>query len=198
MRDHAGGPDRDVLRRDEAVERARLVDRVAYALSIDLAEGSETYRGRTIIDLDRNEPASPLFLDFSGRVTDMRINGRAVEPDHRGHRLWLPAGSADGHDRIEVDVHNAFDTSGTGVHRFVDPEDGLEYLYSNFEPFSAHRLFPCFDQPDLKATYDLDVTAPRGWRVISSTSAVEEDADGQDRVRHRFATTPPFRPTSSR
>jgi aminopeptidase N len=192
VRESAGGPDRDVLRRDEAIERARLVRRVAYTLSIDLAAGSETYRGRTIIELDRVEPDRPLFLDFSGRLTDLRVNGRAVEPDHRGHRLWLPPGSPDGRDRIEVDLHNAFDTTGSGVHRFVDPEDGLEYLYSNFEPFSAHRVFPCFDQPDIKATYTLDVTAPRSWRVISSMPVGQESDAGDDRVRHRFGTTPPF------
>jgi aminopeptidase N len=190
VRDHAGGPDRDVLGRGEAVERARLVDRVSYALAIDLAAGRETYRGRTTIELDRVEPASPLFLDVSGQVTGLRVNGRDVDPDHRGHRLWLPLGSPDGHDTIEVEVHNAFDRTGSGIHRFVDPEDGLEYLYSNLEPFSAHRLFPCFDQPDLKATFALEVTAPRDWSVISATTAVQGADDETDRLRHRFAPTP--------
>ena len=162
MRDNAGGPDRDVLGRDEAVERARVWSRGSRTRSRSTSpQGARRTGAGRSIELDRIEPASPLFLDFSGRVTGLRINGRAVEPDQRAHRLWLPAGSPDGHDRIEVDIHNAFDTTGSGVHRFVDPEDGEEYLYSNFEPFSAHRLFPCFDQPDLKATYDLDVTAPR-------------------------------------
>ncbi len=42
--------------------------------------------------------------------------------------------------------------------RFPDPVDGLEYLYTNFEPFCAHQLLPCFDQPDLKGVLTLTGT----------------------------------------
>ena len=63
---------------------------------------------------------------------------------------------------VEVDYRNQYDLTGDGFHRFIDPEDGTEYVYSNFQPFEAHRLFPCFDQPDIKATYQLTVDAPVG------------------------------------
>lgn len=47
---------------------------------------------------------------------------------------------------------NDFDTTGDGFHRFVDPQDGAAYVYTNFEPFQAHRLFPGLDQPDIKGS----------------------------------------------
>ena len=63
---------------------------------------------------------------------------------------------------VHVVYENDYDTTGDGFHRFVDPEDGEEYVYTNFEPYEAHRLFPCFDQPDIKGRYTVTVTAPVG------------------------------------
>jgi aminopeptidase N len=44
---------------------------------------------------------------------------------------------------------------GTGLHYYQDPEDKEEYLYTQYEAFYAHKVFPCFDQPDLKATLEV-------------------------------------------
>jgi len=58
---------------------------------------------------------------------------------------------------------------GTGLHRFQDPVDDRVYLHSQFATYDAHRAFPCFDQPDLKATYAFQVKAPSDWVVVSNT-----------------------------
>ena len=78
-----------------------------------------------------------------------------------------------------------YSNSGEGLHRFEDPEDDQVYLYSHFEPAEAKRMFACFDQPDLKATFDVTVTAPEHWQVISN-GATTSAQDGT----HEFATTP--------
>ncbi len=188
----APGEVRDVLYRAEAAARAERVQGVRYALSIDLDGGRQTYRGRTVVQLRLQPDPAPLFLDFSGSVSRVTVDGTPMAVDHRDHRLWLPGEVLGAEARLEVEYENDFDTSGDGFHRFVDPEDGETYLYTNFEPFSAHRLFPCFDQPDIKATYALDVVAPAGWAVISAMAAsgVEDMPDG--RRHHRFPATPPF------
>ena len=59
------------------------------------------------------------------------------------------------------------------------------YLYSQFETADAKRVFACFDQPDLKATFDVSVTAPAHWQVISNGATV-----GVEDGVHTFATTP--------
>ena len=59
------------------------------------------------------------------------------------------------------------------MHRFRDPADGQLYLHTKFQPFDAHRVFPCFDQPDLKGRFTFEVTAPASWRVCTNTAAVE-------------------------
>ena len=64
---------------------------------------------------------------------------------------------------------------GTGLHRFQDPVDGRAYLHSQFESNDAHRVYACFDQPDLKATFELSVTAPESWVVVSNTTPEQSE-----------------------
>ena len=65
---------------------------------------------------------------------------------------------------LRVVAECAYSRSGEGLHRFTDPADGRVYLYSDLETFDAHRVYACFDQPDMKASYELTVTARQtGW-----------------------------------
>ena len=61
-----------------------------------------------------------------------------------------------------------------GMHYFVDKADNEEYLYTQYEAADAHKAFPCFDQPDIKAPYTLCVLVPKGWTVISTMSQRKE------------------------
>ena len=89
------------------------------------------------------------------------------------------------HNVLVVDADCRYSNTGEGLHRFVDPVDSEVYLYSQFETADAKRMFACFDQPDLKATFDISVTAPQHWQVVSNGATVSAD-DGV----HTFATTP--------
>ena len=83
----------------------------------------------------------------------------------------------------------AYSRSGEGLHRFTDPADGRVYLYSDLETFDAHRVYACFDQPDMKATYELAVTAPADWLVVSNMAPESSIADGEA-LRWHFPPTP--------
>ena len=187
-----GGPGRDVLYRAEAEARAARVQNVSYELELELVEGRETYTGRAVITFAVHPNDGPLFLDFSGRVTSVRANGTDAEPDHRDHRLWLSSEQLRMHNRLVIEYENDYDATGDGLHRFVDPEDGATYIYSNLEPFSAHRLFPCFDQPDIKGTYKLSVTVPREWTVVSADAPVGASPLGGGRKVHEFPRSQRF------
>ena len=63
---------------------------------------------------------------------------------------------------------------GTGLHRFHDPLDGRTYLHTHFESNDAHRVFACFDQPDIKGTYTFTVNAPQEWVVTSNTNGAKD------------------------
>jgi aminopeptidase N len=183
---------RDVLTQLEAAQRATRVDEAHYDLRLDLHAGRATYRGDVTIRF-AVAGAGSLFLDFRGRTIErLEVNGRPVEPEWTGYRLTLPADQVSDEMVVRVAYENDYDATGDGFHRFVDPEDGEEYVYTNFEPYEAHRLFPCFDQPDIKGRYAVEVVAPADWEVVANapTVGIEPDVDG--RRRHRFAQSELF------
>ncbi len=186
------GIPRDVLTRLEAEERARRVANVSYEIELELLRGSQEYRGEARIRFD-HAGQGEIFLDFRGRrIERLEVNGARVEPDWRDSRLVIPAVVLRSETSIRVVYENAYDETGDGFHRFVDPEDGEEYRYTNFEPFAAHRVFPAFDQPDIKANYRLAVTAPEEWEVVSNTAEEEREQLGDGLVRRMFRWTPRF------
>ena len=187
-----GGQGRDVLLREEAMERAARVSNASYELQLELFEGRDTYTGRATITFALHPSGPPLFLEFSGTVRTLRVNGEDVEPDHRDHRIWLRPDQLKAHNRLVIEYENRYAVTGDGLHRFVDPEDGQTYVYSNLEPYSAHRIFPCFDQPDIKGTYRFEVTAPEDWRVITSEVPIGVTALRGRRRMHEFPRSARF------
>jgi aminopeptidase N len=158
------------LSKTEARRRKTQIGRVDYALDLVLPAKSPTYSGEVTVDFDLKGPADGLFLDFQGkRVVSATINGAAAPLRVADFRIALPASSlVAGRNVVAIRFENDFDKDGSGLHKAVDPADGLEYVFSDCEPFNANRFFPCFDQPDLKATYATTVTAPADWIVVSN------------------------------
>jgi aminopeptidase N len=182
-------PQRDVLTQAEAEARGARVSNCRYELTLDITRGAEGYRGEAAIDFDVTG-GGDLFLEYRGKTIErLEVNGREVAPRVAESRLTLPGAVLTPHTQLRVVYANDYDHTGDGFHQFVDPQDGEEYLYSNFEPYEAHRLFPCFDQPDIKATYRLTVTAPSEWVVIGNApkASVMDAAGG--RSRHEFVET---------
>jgi aminopeptidase N len=178
---------RDVLTQAEARDRAGRVREAAYDISLDLVAGRTTYHGDVTIRFGVTGDG-PVFLDFRGRnIERLEVNGNQIEPDWNGYRLTLPASVIEPTMSVQVVYENDYDTTGDGFHRFVDPEDGEEYVYTNFEPYEAHRLFPCFDQPDIKGRYSVNVTAPRGWVCIANTPLESQTDTPDGRRLNRFA-----------
>jgi len=112
-----------------------------------------------------------LFLDFHGKTVNMvKINGKAVSPaEVFGHqRIKIPAGyqEAGKINTFEIGYENEYAKNGQGLHIFEDPVDNEQYLYTQFESFYAHKMFPCFDQPNLKAIMQLITITPSKWTSI--------------------------------
>jgi len=182
---------RDRLTLDEAVTRAERVSDVSYVLDLDLEAGAKTFRGDVTIAFKHT--GGDTFLEWlGGAVERFEINGAEAEADWDGLRIHLPGSALQADNEIRIAYERAYDHTGEGFHQFVDPEDGSEYLYTQFEPYSAHRLMPCFDQPDLKATYTLTVTAPADWAVVTAGREVSRDETSDGRSRRVFDTTVPF------
>ncbi len=172
---------RDVLTQSEAEARAARIDDVAYEIELQLARNSSEYTGRVVATFTHSGEGAT-FLDHTGlRIDSLELNGQVIaEPEWDGHRLVLAGELLAAENRLEITYTNEYDTTGEGLHRFEDPEDGEVYLYTNFEPFGAHRLFPCFDQPDLKARYLLEVTHPSDWKVITNSAETGSHAGSEE------------------
>ena len=182
---------RDRLTQEEAQARAECVSEVAYDLDLDLAAGAKVFRGDVTISFAHR--GGDTFLEFiGGTIERFEINGTSAEPRWDGMRITLPAADLAEHNEVRIGYERGYDHTGEGFHQFVDPEDGAEYLYTQFEPYSAHRLFPCFDQPDLKAVYRVSVVAPADWEVVSAGAEVERQDLSEGRSRRVFAETRPF------
>ncbi|MEU8968387.1 aminopeptidase N [Streptomyces monashensis] len=185
------------LSRDEARERAALLSVDGYDVSLDLrsavgdgeSEGGapRTFRSVTTIRFRCNEPGAASFADLiAPGVTSVSLNGRDLDPGEvfDGARILLEDLAAE--NELVVDARCAYSRTGEGLHRFVDPEDGEVYLYTQYEPADSRRVFANFEQPDLKAPYRFEVRAPEGWTVWSNGAG--ELTDGV----WKFAETKPI------
>jgi aminopeptidase N len=95
----------------------------------------------------------------------------AVHYEWRYEHLIFRDGVRMGENVIKLDFTSPILTSGSGITRYIDKEDGAEYIYSLFVPSDASTAFPVFDQPDLKARFSLEVDLWSGldWQVISNS-----------------------------
>jgi aminopeptidase N len=170
------------LTRDEARERARLLNVGSYQVHVDLTGGETTFTSVTTVSFRCGSPGASAFIDLTApAVSEITLNSAAVSPDaFDDDRIRLTGLQADNELRVVAEC--AYSRSGEGLHRFTDPVDGGVYLYSDLETFDAHRIYACFDQPDLKATFEFSVTAPGSWRVISNMApdVTPQAAPGDD------------------
>ncbi|MCF6526011.1 aminopeptidase N [Streptomyces sp. JJ36] len=190
------------LTRDEARQRARLLAVDGYDVALDVrsaldappADGVRTFRSTTTIRFRCAEPGAATFVDLvAPEVLSATLNGRPLNPDtdFDGSRLALPGLAAE--NELTVDARCAYSRTGEGLHHFLDPEDGEAYLYTQYEPADARRVFATFEQPDLKAPFTFTVTAPAHWTVLSNAAqdgAEESLADGA--AVWRFRPTQPI------
>ena len=158
------------LRRAEAHERAELITVGHYRLTLDLPKtGPEFVSDVTIAFSAR--PGSHTFLDVQAAgIVSAELNGRPLDPgtvvDGR-----LPLTGLQPDNEVRVVARMRYSNDGEGLHRHIDPLDGNVYLYAMSFLDAAPRWFACFDQPDLKARYDIEVRCPASWIVLGNSPA---------------------------
>ncbi|MER6577743.1 aminopeptidase N [Nonomuraea sp. NPDC001023] len=170
------------LTRDEARERARLLKVESYEVALDLTEGDERFESVTTVRFTSTSPGASTFIDLHGaNVRKVTLNGTDLDvSSYDADKGRFPLPSLAESNELLVDADCSYMRTGEGLHRFVDPVDQKVYLHSQFETADAHRMYACFDQPDLKAVFQLTVLAPADWEVISNGAAAKvEDLEGQ-------------------
>ncbi len=181
------------LTRDEATQRAALLEVLRYDITVDLTGllDGDTLSSVSTITFDCGSPGATTFVDCVADVRRATLNGAELDLGSvdRG-RIPLPDLAA--HNELVVEASQSRTDDGAGIQRSVDPSDKLVYVWMSFEPDDARRIWACFDQPDLKAPHAFTVTAPESWTVASNGApdSVEEAGDGA-RV-WTFPDTPPL------
>ncbi len=181
------------LTREEAATRAALVTVQRHDVELDVASGPETFSTRSTIHFGCSQPGSETFLDFvGGTVQAVTLNGTDLDPAevYTDSRVHLPGLAAD--NVVVVAATGRYTNTGEGLHRFVDPVDDEVYLYSQFEVPDSRRMYPVFEQPDLKARFTFTVTAPAHWQVVSNSPTPPPEPAGEGTATWRFATTEPI------
>ncbi|MEP7076877.1 MAG: M1 family aminopeptidase [Acidobacteriota bacterium] len=186
---------------------------LATAFNPDAMGGSIQPPGRKSDDV-----IPPIVLDWrkiaghekDSTIANVTLNGQPMKaagytaPSNRegyyqdlNEHLIFGAGVVAGENVIKLDFTSPILTSGSAITRYVDKEDGAEYIYSLFVPSDASLAFPVFDQPDLKARFELDVKVEKQWKVISNSNIASitkyECTAGQFCANgFRFDQTPPI------
>jgi|GEM_PF-4156975 len=164
------------LTQEQAQMRARMIDDLRYQLTFWLEESDNSFKGDALLSFRLRHVDSFVLLDHAqGSIQHLQINEQRMSAsqianmnDKQGHYVLPKSLFKIGDNQIHVTFTQAYSHSAQGLHRFVDPVDKRVYLYSDFEPYDANKMFPCFDQPDLKARFSLRVFAPDSWLVVSS------------------------------
>ena len=155
-----------------ATARAAQIRDVRYALSFDLTE-RDSSRGTVTARFHVARPGD-VILDFRGqRLGAVEVNGKAIaSPEYNGAHIRVRASYVVvGENVITIGFVTKIAAAGTSIIRYRDATDGSEYLYTLLVPADANQLFPCFDQPDLKAKVSLRLRTPPGWRVLANGPA---------------------------
>ncbi|OIJ69135.1 aminopeptidase N [Streptomyces mangrovisoli] len=174
-----------VLTRNEAQTRAQLLDVHRYTIALDLTTGDETFDSRTVIRFSARTDADTFVELRPAELRSATLDGQPLDiTTLDGNRLPLTNLTAGEHE-LHVDAAMRYSRTGEGMHRFTDPTDGEAYVYTQLFMEDVQRVFAAFDQPDLKSVFELTVTAPDGWSVLSN-GITEDLGEG----RWQAAATP--------
>lgn len=174
-----------------AVWRARTVADVRYDLSLDVT-APDSAVGHVAIRFTRTG-RSDAIIDWRGRrLTRILSNGKPLPVTAaNGAHIRIPAALlAPGDNLVELWFVSDIAPSGASIIRIHDATDGSTYLYTLLVPADANQLFPCFDQPDLKARVTLTLVTPAGWTAIANGSLARADTGGGRITRHFTETRP--------
>jgi len=171
---------------------------IQYSLSLKLAAQGEALSGKLDIRVEISRAAADLVLDWrppspQARVWDVSVNGDspAAATTRSDHLVISRTRLRAGRNMVQLRFESPIAQSGRAITRYRDREDGAQYLYTLFVPSDASTVFPCFDQPDLKARFRLEIETPGNWTVVANAPAEAPREQGGSRL-HRFAQTPPI------
>ena len=169
-----------------AEQRAQVIHDVRYNLSFTIpADPSQPVMGRETVRFSLKDASHPVILDFepdADPVVSVSAGGKPVAARLVNGHIVIP-------EKFLRTGENSFDmvfrAGAAPLNRNPD------FMYALFVPARAHQVFPCFDQPDLKARYTLALDIPTAWRAVANGEETGREIAG-DRASVRYAETKPI------
>ena len=176
--------------RAEARERSAHIQMHGYEVTLDVTTGEESFLSKTIATFSCNKVGYDTFIDaVAKRVISATLNGKPVDTsNYDGETIYLKGLAAE--NELVLELEALYSNTGEGLQRSVDPVDKEVYLYSQGETAFIRKMYPCFDQPDLKATFTLTAIVPSHWEVVANNPLKEKVDLGNNRMQWSFTPTP--------
>lgn len=171
-----------------------MIDVQAYDIRLDLSgaadPGAPSAAVSCTITFRTRGPGGATWVDADvGAVRSAHLNGVPVDVTAAADPGRLPITPVTGHNVLTISSSARYGAEGAALHRYLDPLDGATYVYTHLQPAAAHTVFPCFDQPDLKAVFRMTVITPPAWRVVGNAPGHPASPG-----RHVLEPTPPLPP----
>ncbi len=151
---------------DLAKMRSEQISNILYQISFDIPnELTEKITGQVVIQFDLIHTEQPVILDFresANSIIAVKSNDKTIEYEFKNQHIII-SDIQKGKNSIEIE----FIAGETSLNRNTD------FLYSLFVPDRASTAFPCFDQPDMKAQYELQLNTPHDWVAVSNAPLVD-------------------------
>lgn len=178
------------LTRVEAQGRASNVSTESYLVELDLTDDERTFGSKTTVHFTAKAGTSTFIDAITDSVQSISLNGQLLDPSIHSDNIRISLPNLQEQNVLVVEARGKYSNSGEGLHRFVDPVDGEVYLYTQFEVPDSRRMFAVFEQPDLKATFEFQITAKSSWQVISNSTTPKPTDLGNGKALWKFEPTP--------
>lgn len=171
------------ISRSLAMYRKALLSDIHYQLKFDIpATQKQAVSAEEILSFQLSSVRAALQLDFKenpAKIGSILINGQVTAVKYeKEHLLLLPEFLKKGRNEVVI----RFQAGEGALNRNKD------YLYTLFVPDRARTVFPCFDQPDLKATYTLSLTLPKDWKAVANAE-LKDSVLLQDHKIYQYKTS---------
>src|SRR5215510_1794951 len=172
---------------------------IHYSLDLQPNLSALTVRGSAIIDIDVREPTDRLVLNavdltFAGTTLDdiTSATSTTVDENQQTVTFTFPHAIAIGRHYLRIGYTAPINKNGRGIYSidYQDFDGRKQLIASHAEPADARRIFPGWDEPAFKATFELTMTVPQHFLAVSNTPVAREEVLRGDRKRVTFERTP--------
>ncbi|WP_062052788.1 M1 family metallopeptidase [Aquimarina longa] len=165
---------------DMADYRSTQVQDIVYHLSFNIPKEKELpIPSNLILEATINDLSHPLYLDFKEKPSTLQnliVNKKETTITYAKEHIIIPKEALQlGANTIEI----AFTAGELSLNR------NTSYLYTLLVPDRARTVFPCFDQPNIKATYKLNITAPKNWKVLCG-APIQTKETNDETITYQF------------